>query len=515
MKTKLLLSLVFLLLIFSFSCVLQTHEEDSILHMDIEKNSDLENGDVTIQFTIDNQWGTGYVAAISVTNNTSQNISGWEVSWTAQSNDQLVNGWNATITQSGSTFNASHLSWNQTIYPNQAISFGFQASFQGTLSLPAEVTFNGVIFNIGDDQTPTPTATVPDPTPTPTPAITSPPSSDITELTKIVNGRFRLGDMYWTTYVNTPAQANFTVADEVLIINPVQAGTEDWHIQLSQAGIPIMENRTYRVSLDARSDSIQSITLIISQSSDTYQSYSNTVVIDLTQNWTYYEWDLIVGGFSEEDLNARIEINMGNATAPIQLDNIKMLLLDEPIPAKWSNVTKIQSITPCTPAGDADPDVIAHIESMGAQIWQGGATSVHDQEITSFAHDYFATEAVFIQFLINWTNVETGGHFNANHENWSQDGTERNVGILQINQTWAIRHDTWNWHDSNPHEYIADDAFNPSLCVDWALHHIIGVGPHADWNLTKMLDSYWHGTFNDPSDYAAGVYDGHIIDYPE
>ena len=127
----------------------------------------------------------------------------------------------------------------------------------------------------------------------------------------------------------------------------------------------------------------------------------------------------------------------------------------------------------------------------------------------------FADEAGFSQFLTNWGNVETGGHFNSGHENWSKGNTELNLGIFQINQTWAIRHDTWNWHDSNPHEYAAEEAFDAYKCTHWGLHHMLSMGVPAGWNLTKMLAAFWHGTLNDPSDYATGIYEGHIISAPE
>lgn len=169
----------------------------------------------------------------------------------------------------------------------------------------------------------------------------------------------------------------------------------------------------------------------------------------------------------------------------------------------------------CKPASDADTAVIETIRQATRDIWHSRHIAECDVEITIWAKNMFADLESFTNFVLNWANVETGGHFNADHVNWSKNESECNVGVLQMNQKWSTRHDTWGWHDSNPHNFSAEDAKDPYKCVFWALHHLIGFGIQADWNLTKMLDSYWHGTFNDPSPYADGVYHGKIIYYPE
>lgn len=192
------------------------------------------------------------------------------------------------------------------------------------------------------------------------------------------------------------------------------------------------------------------------------------------------------------------------------------LLLCTNISANNENTTKRKyiKVTPCKYHSKADTHVIAEIKRATNDIWNKGWIDSIDSELTEWAKINFENVEDFTQFLLNWANVETGGNFNANHENWSKNGTEQNLGILQINQTWATLHNTWKWHDSNPHNFTAKNAFDPYKCVDWALHHLLGMGKEAKWNLTKMLDSYWHGTFNDPSPYAEGIYNGHIIDYP-
>lgn len=169
----------------------------------------------------------------------------------------------------------------------------------------------------------------------------------------------------------------------------------------------------------------------------------------------------------------------------------------------------------CRPAWDARRRVIKDIRRASRDIWEGVSQHPADQKIHRWAHQRFESKKYFTQFMINWAHVETGGHFKADHENWSRNGTEQNVGIFQLNQTWAVRHDTYGDGDSNPKFYGVKEAQEPYLAAHWALYHLLALSKPAQGNLTKMLDAYWHGTFDDPSDYATGIYQGHIIDHPE
>jgi cellulose 1,4-beta-cellobiosidase len=90
-----------------------------------------------------NSWSNGFTATVAVTNTGGAAINGWTVRWTWSGNQQLTNGWNATVTQSGTQVSARNAAWNATIPPNASASFGFQASFSGTNNPPTAFTLNG------------------------------------------------------------------------------------------------------------------------------------------------------------------------------------------------------------------------------------------------------------------------------------------------------------------------------------------------------------------------------------
>jgi pectinesterase len=83
-------------------------------------------------YTVTNNWGSGFTGEIKVTNNTSQSVNGWSVSW-QESGASITNAWNATLSGSN-PYTAASVGWNGTLAPGASATFGFQAN--GTASAP-------------------------------------------------------------------------------------------------------------------------------------------------------------------------------------------------------------------------------------------------------------------------------------------------------------------------------------------------------------------------------------------
>jgi endoglucanase len=93
-------------------------------------------------YKVDNQWNTGFVATITITNNGTTPINGWTVGWQYSAN-RITNLWNANLTGSN-PYSASNLSWNSNIAVGQSVSFGFQGNLNNTS--PAEIpTVTGAV----------------------------------------------------------------------------------------------------------------------------------------------------------------------------------------------------------------------------------------------------------------------------------------------------------------------------------------------------------------------------------
>ncbi|MDT9695455.1 glycoside hydrolase family 6 protein [Streptomyces sp. P17] len=114
----------------------------------------------TVDYKVQNQWGTGFTAAVTVTNNGAAKSS-WAVKWSYAGNQQITNGWNAKLSQSGTAVTAANESYNGTLGTGGSVSFGFNASYSGTNAIPATFTLDGVTCNVDGGGGPGPG---PDPT---------------------------------------------------------------------------------------------------------------------------------------------------------------------------------------------------------------------------------------------------------------------------------------------------------------------------------------------------------------
>ncbi|ACE82894.1 cellulose binding domain-containing protein [Cellvibrio japonicus] len=86
------------------------------------------------QYVITNAWGSGFTAAIRITNDTASAVNSWQVSWSYTRNS-VTNAWNAQLS---GNYSASNLNWNGNIQPGQTVEFGLQGSTNGgSLEAPA------------------------------------------------------------------------------------------------------------------------------------------------------------------------------------------------------------------------------------------------------------------------------------------------------------------------------------------------------------------------------------------
>ncbi|MFJ9125630.1 glycoside hydrolase family 6 protein [Streptomyces sp. NPDC102340] len=100
----------------------------------------------TVDYKVQNDWGSGFTTAVSVTNNGAA-VSGWNLTWSYAGNQKVGSGWNADISQSGSAVTAKNVSYNGGLAAGASASFGFNATYSGSNALPATFKLNGVTCN--------------------------------------------------------------------------------------------------------------------------------------------------------------------------------------------------------------------------------------------------------------------------------------------------------------------------------------------------------------------------------
>ncbi|MDG9708899.1 glycoside hydrolase family 6 protein [Streptomyces sp. DH10] len=101
----------------------------------------------TVDYKVQNQWNTGFTAAVTITNNSAAKSS-WSLKWSYAGNQKVTSGWNAKISQSGADVTVANESYNAQLATGGSVSFGFQGSYSGSNAIPATFILDGVTCNV-------------------------------------------------------------------------------------------------------------------------------------------------------------------------------------------------------------------------------------------------------------------------------------------------------------------------------------------------------------------------------
>lgn len=105
-------------------------------------------GDCTVSYDVTNDWGQGFQAEVTVTNDSAATVNGWEVAWTFPSGQQITQLWNGNDDQVGADVTVNNVAWNGTLAANGgSASFGFLAN-PGGGSAPSAFTLNGAACTV-------------------------------------------------------------------------------------------------------------------------------------------------------------------------------------------------------------------------------------------------------------------------------------------------------------------------------------------------------------------------------
>jgi chitinase len=135
------------------------------------------DGPCQVVYTITSQWDTGFSASVEIRNHGATRY-GWTLTWPFADGQRVTLAWDASVTQSGASVQATNASWNGSLPAGSTASFGFNGSRAGVNSVPTTFHLNGVSCSQGGSAPPTATGT-PGLTPPPTgaPSPTPPPAA--------------------------------------------------------------------------------------------------------------------------------------------------------------------------------------------------------------------------------------------------------------------------------------------------------------------------------------------------
>lgn len=98
-------------------------------------------GGCTATYKQINSWAGGFQGELTVKNTGTAAVNPWSATWTWPSGVTLASGWNATVTQSGTTVTAAAPAWASSLAPGASVTVGFTAN--GTAATPGSVKLNG------------------------------------------------------------------------------------------------------------------------------------------------------------------------------------------------------------------------------------------------------------------------------------------------------------------------------------------------------------------------------------
>lgn len=126
-----------------------------------------------VDYTVTNQWNTGFGANVTVTN-LGDPLSSWTLKWAFPGTQRVDSGWNGNFSQSGNQVTVTNAPYNGSLGTGASVVPGFNGTWSGSNPAPTAFTLNGVSCTGGTGPT-TPPPTTPPPT---TPPPTTPPPTD-------------------------------------------------------------------------------------------------------------------------------------------------------------------------------------------------------------------------------------------------------------------------------------------------------------------------------------------------
>ncbi|MET0237876.1 MAG: glycoside hydrolase family 6 protein [Kibdelosporangium sp.] len=96
-----------------------------------------------VEYTITNQWDTGFGASVAVTNLGDAISGGWTLEWDFPGNQQAGQGWNGVFSQQSNHVTVRNPSWGGSLATGATVSPGFNGTYSGTNAKPASFKLNG------------------------------------------------------------------------------------------------------------------------------------------------------------------------------------------------------------------------------------------------------------------------------------------------------------------------------------------------------------------------------------
>lgn len=197
---------------------------------------------------------------------------------------------------------------------------------------------------------------------------------------RLFNSNFEMGVTGWTVdFPGNNAEGSMSVEEETLNVNILNAGTDYWHIQLSQSGREIIADETYELSFRAKADDSKTIGLGVENTADNFALLIESIPeFELTDEFVTYTYEFT----AESSLDTvKYALFFGNFAEIDEATNvyIEFFTVREVIPSGQSvvenpNMTESKGWNFDFPVGEGsmeyiDDTVVANITDTSDAFW--------------------------------------------------------------------------------------------------------------------------------------------------
>ncbi|EDY83305.1 Glycosyl hydrolases family 16 [Verrucomicrobiia bacterium DG1235] len=159
----------------------------------------------------------------------------------------------------------------------------------------------------------------------------------------------------WYNWIGGGAAANIAAtSQEAALIDVTQSGSEDWHVQFGQGGLPLESGKRYQLQFDASASSgSPSLVAALAMNSEPFTTYTSNVT-QLTSSPLTFTLDYTHNTVTNP--NTRIEFRLGRAAGSVTLDNVTLRSLDDDALSPYEAWKRDHQIRPINDTGDPDSD---------------------------------------------------------------------------------------------------------------------------------------------------------------
>ena len=144
----------------------------------------------------------------------------------------------------------------------------------------------------------------------------------------IYNGDFSVAEPLddeedWFFLLFNGGAGEAVIEDNQIIITSTNDGTEEYSVQLVQPDLAVLNEHTYRVSFDIRSDEERDVVVCVSAPNAGWIRYLPDTAVDVGPEWTTYTFEFTSD--QKDDNYGRLEFNMGNHgyTSTVYITNVR------------------------------------------------------------------------------------------------------------------------------------------------------------------------------------------------